>query len=145
MRVVSLGSGSSGNALVAQAGQTAVLVDAGFSCRHLALRLQQAGIKPGMLSAILLTHEHTDHTCGARELAAKWGAPLLADPRTIDAVEAQRPRTTGTLPPSPERIELRVGKTTRLADFEIRSFASRTMPSRPAAMSSPRRPGASRC
>ena len=36
MRVISLGSGSSGNALLVQSGETSVLVDAGFPARLLA-------------------------------------------------------------------------------------------------------------
>lgn len=122
MRVVSLGSGSSGNALLVQAGQTTVLVDAGFAPRILMGRLRQAGITPGALSAILLTHEHGDHVCGARELAHGWGIPLLSDPRTIDAVLAQRPRSPATSQPPPERIELPAGRTTQLGSLEIRSF-----------------------
>lgn len=123
MRVVSLGSGSSGNALLVQAGQAAVLVDAGFARKQLVVRLHQAGIRRGALGAILLTHEHTDHACGARELAHDWSVPLLADPRTIDAVVAQRPRTSGVSLSPPERIELRLGCATTLSGMEIRSFA----------------------
>lgn len=123
MRVVSLGSGSSGNALLVQAGQTAVLVDAGFHCRFLVSRLRQAGIGPGALNAILLTHEHGDHACGARELANRWDIPLVSDPRTVDAVVAQRPYTAGSVLPPPARLELPVGRTTPLGDLEIRSFA----------------------
>ncbi len=122
MRVVSLGSGSSGNALLVQAGQTAVLVDAGFPSRILSGRLRRAGIGLGALSAILLTHEHGDHACGARELAHAWSIPLLSDPRTLDAVVAQRPHTTGAVLPLPERVELPAGRSTRLGGLEIRSF-----------------------
>jgi phosphoribosyl 1,2-cyclic phosphodiesterase len=122
VRVVSLGSGSSGNALLVQAGTTAVLVDAGFPSRILIARLRRAGIGRGALSAILLTHEHADHANGARELAHQWGIPLLADARTIDAVAAQRPRTTGAVLPPPERLELPAGRATRLGGLDIRSF-----------------------
>ncbi len=122
MRVVSLGSGSSGNALLVQAGQTTVLVDAGFPSRILSGRLRRAGIGPGGLNAILLTHEHADHACGARELAHAWSIPLLSDPRTIDAIVAQRPRTASAVLPPPERLELPTGRTTRLGGLAIRSF-----------------------
>src|SRR5678816_2492088 len=40
VRVISLGSGSSGNALIVQSGETSVLVDAGFQARLLAGRLR---------------------------------------------------------------------------------------------------------
>lgn len=55
-------SGSTGNAAVLTAGDTAVLIDAGRSARVLCAALQQAGVDPDALSAVFLTHEHGDHT-----------------------------------------------------------------------------------
>lgn len=55
-------SGSTGNAAVLTAGDTAVLIDAGRSARTLCASLQQAGVAPDTLSAVFLTHEHHDHT-----------------------------------------------------------------------------------
>lgn len=121
MRVVSLGSGSSGNALLVQTSRTAVLVDAGFSRRMLTSRLRQVGVTPGMLSAIFLTHEHSDHACGAASLALSCGIPLVSDPRTLKAVLAQ-PSPTVADPSSVERIELHVGGSTKLHDLDVRSF-----------------------
>ncbi len=89
VRVVSLGSGSSGNALLVQAGQTTVLVDAGFNARTLTSRLRQVGVAPTAINAIFLTHEHHDHACGAVAFARQYSAALIADPRTLKAVFAQ--------------------------------------------------------
>ena len=121
MRVVSLGSGSSGNALLVQTGRTAVLVDAGFSRRTLISRLRQVGVTPAMLSAIFLTHEHSDHACGAASLALHCGIPLVSDPRTLRAVLAQ-PSPTVADPATVERIELATGRATKLHDLDVRSF-----------------------
>lgn len=121
MRVVSLGSGSSGNAVLVQTGRTAVLIDAGFNRTTLVSRLQQAGVHPSRLSAILLTHEHKDHACGALALARKYGIPLLADARTIQAV-LERPYSNETDTRPVERLELTVGGDMRLHDFAVRSF-----------------------
>jgi len=63
-----------------------VLVDAGLSARILTARLRQAGLEPGKLAGILLTHEHTDHTTGAAALARQCNVPLYGDRRTLDAV-----------------------------------------------------------
>ncbi|MGH9610675.1 MAG: MBL fold metallo-hydrolase, partial [Bryobacteraceae bacterium] len=59
-----LASSSSGNSLFVRAGRTRLLVDAGLSRREIAKRL--AGIQEDIaeLSAVLVTHEHSDHTCG---------------------------------------------------------------------------------
>jgi len=122
VRVAILGSGSSGNALLVQTGQTAVLVDAGFGPRILASRLRHVGVTPKMIHAILLTHEHSDHTCGARAFARQHGIPLVSDPRTLAALLAL-PETTAT--PGPiERVELPVGRDMALADLRIRSFVT---------------------
>jgi phosphoribosyl 1,2-cyclic phosphodiesterase len=122
VRVISLGSGSSGNALLVQSGDTTVLVDAGFSARLLSGRLRSLGVAPATLSAILLTHEHSDHACGALNLAHLYGVPLISDARTINAImtqPAREPRPAGW---TPERMELPVGRSLRLGAFEIRSF-----------------------
>ncbi len=124
MRVVSLGSGSSGNALVAQAGPTTVLLDAGFSVRTLVSRLRQVSLAPEQISAILLTHEHHDHSCGAVAFAHRYGVPLIADPRTLAAVLAApaRGQAEPLTPGSVERVELAVGQTTAVGGLRVRSF-----------------------
>lgn len=125
MRVVSLGSGSSGNALVAQAGSTAVLLDAGFPVRTLLSRLRQANISPEQISAILLTHEHHDHACGATAFAKRYGVPLISDPRTLDAVLSRpaRGQSEPTFAPgSIERVEAHVGRAVTIGSLQVRSF-----------------------
>jgi phosphoribosyl 1,2-cyclic phosphodiesterase len=123
VRVISLGSGSSGNALLVQSGETTVLVDAGFPARLLAGRMRSLGIAPATLSAILLTHEHGDHACGALSLACQHSIPLLSDPRTIDALLKQPSREARPAGWTPERVELPAGRSARLGSLEIRSFA----------------------
>lgn len=118
MRVVSLASGSSGNALLVQSGETAVLIDAGIPGRTLLTRMRQAGCPPERLSAILLTHEHHDHTVGACALATRLGIPIVTDPRTIGALLAQSRTVTGEV----MRQDLPVGRSTRIGALEVRSF-----------------------
>jgi phosphoribosyl 1,2-cyclic phosphodiesterase len=76
MRVTMLGSGSRGNAILVEAGDTRVLVDAGFSGRDLERRLGEAGVDPGSLAALLITHDHSDHTRGMGVVARRWKLPL---------------------------------------------------------------------
>ncbi len=92
MRVTSLGSGSSGNALLVEAGprrRTKLLIDAGFPGRILCQRLQQAGVTPTELQGICITHEHTDHTIGLPWLAKHSTASVIADPRTLALLKQQ--------------------------------------------------------
>lgn len=73
MRFASLGSGSRGNAMVVEAGNTRVLVDCGFGPRELARRLARLDLLPGDIDAILVTHEHSDHVGGVGRCAARYG------------------------------------------------------------------------
>ena len=90
MRVVSLGSGSSGNALLIEAGpngRTKLLVDAGFSERILRERLRSVGVTLSQIQGILITHEHADHILGLSTIMNRYATPVVADPRTLDAIE----------------------------------------------------------
>lgn len=128
MQVISLGSGSSGNALLVRVGQTAALIDAGFPARTLVGRLRQAGVAPTAINAIFLTHEHADHACGAVTFARRFGIPLVGDPRTLQAVfaqserRAQTPDEAGAAAKPVERLELTVGRSLTLGGLEARSF-----------------------
>lgn len=83
MRFSVLGSGSSGNATLVSSGPTHVLVDAGLSGRQLARRLSGAGVAPGDVAAILVTHEHGDHARGAGVFARAYDTPLLMTAGTL--------------------------------------------------------------
>ncbi len=90
MRVVSLGSGSSGNSLFVEAGpqgRTKLLVDAGLTGRVLIDRLRKLDVTPAELQGVLLTHEHSDHTIGVATLMKRYTVPVIADPKTYNAVQ----------------------------------------------------------
>jgi phosphoribosyl 1,2-cyclic phosphodiesterase len=90
MRVVSLGSGSSGNALLVEAGpqgRTKLLVDAGLSGSLLHERLRKVTVHPAQLQGILVTHEHSDHVLGLPLLMKRYAIPVIADARTCKAIE----------------------------------------------------------
>lgn len=90
MRVTSLGSGSSGNALLVEAGpngRTKLLVDAGFTTRILRERLRSAGIALSQIQGVLVTHEHADHILGLPALMKYYATPVIADPRTLEVIE----------------------------------------------------------
>jgi phosphoribosyl 1,2-cyclic phosphodiesterase len=91
MRVTSLGSGSSGNAYLIEAGpqgRTRLLVDAGFNMRTLVDRLHQARCAPGQLQGVLVTHEHSDHILGLPMLVKYHHVPVFADPLTLIQIRA---------------------------------------------------------
>jgi phosphoribosyl 1,2-cyclic phosphodiesterase len=80
-----LGSGSAGNCAYVECGETRVLVDAGFSPRQIRQRLASIGRTPENLSAILITHEHSDHISGLLGLADKFHIPVFCNRETQDA------------------------------------------------------------
>jgi phosphoribosyl 1,2-cyclic phosphodiesterase len=97
MRMTVLASGSKGNSTVIASPNTAILVDAGLSCRELLKRMKAAGEDPAALSAIIITHEHQDHVSGLGTLARRLGIPVyLTEPTHRAWVRMLTPRTTMT-------------------------------------------------
>ena len=86
MRFASLGSGSRGNALVVEAGRTRVMVDCGFGLNDTLRRLSRLGLEPSDLTAIVVTHEHTDHVGGVARLARKYAVPVWLTQGTLKSV-----------------------------------------------------------
>lgn len=76
MRIASLGSGSRGNATLVQHLNTTLLVDNGFSLKQFKYRLDRLELEPDSIDAVLLTHEHGDHSGGVQRLCANHGIPL---------------------------------------------------------------------
>jgi phosphoribosyl 1,2-cyclic phosphodiesterase len=87
-----LGSGSAGNAVLVECGESRLLIDAGFAPRTLAQRLAAIGVAPASIEACIVTHEHTDHVKGAAAASRRWGWSLYASTGTVaawpDLVEA---------------------------------------------------------
>ncbi|MFA4969344.1 MAG: MBL fold metallo-hydrolase [Sulfuritalea sp.] len=85
MRFASLGSGSRGNALVVEAGNTRVLIDAGFGPREISRRLARLGLAANDVNAVLVTHEHSDHIGGVFACARRFGWTVLLTHGTLAA------------------------------------------------------------
>ena len=86
MRFASLGSGSEGNGLLVEVGATRVLIDCGFGVRDTVARLARIGVAPETVTAIIVTHEHSDHICGVAPFAARFGTPVWLTFGTLEAV-----------------------------------------------------------
>lgn len=91
MLIHTLASGSSGNAVLIQSGDSAVLIDAGISCRKITQRLKAVGLTVEALSGILITHEHSDHICGLPVLLKYHPVPVYASTGTCAAIADKYP------------------------------------------------------
>lgn len=80
--LVSLYSGSSGNAIYISCKNTKILVDAGLSGRKIEDALLSIGENICNIQAVLISHEHMDHIMGAGVLARRYGIPIYANERT---------------------------------------------------------------
>ena len=89
---VTLASGSAGNALLVSGGGTHILIDAGISCRRITTSLRELGVDPGALSAVLITHEHTDHVAGLATLTRQLGLPVYTAAGTGRALCRSNPQ-----------------------------------------------------
>lgn len=92
LRFASLGSGSSGNATVVSDGQAHLLIDCGFSAREADRRLRRLQLDLSRISAIVVTHEHSDHIRGVPMIARKYATPVYMTPGTYHA------RSLGVMP-----------------------------------------------
>ena len=89
-----LASGSGGNAALVSCGDTHLLLDAGISAKQITAGLAALGVAPRDLTAILITHEHSDHVSGLRVLSKR--AALAAESGTRAVVLAHLSRENNT-------------------------------------------------
>lgn len=87
LRLVSLASGSKGNATLITSNKTAILVDAGVSFTRISRELADFGLTPSMLDGIVVTHEHSDHTQAIAKLCAY--TKVYAHPLTMAAMHSR--------------------------------------------------------
>ena len=117
-----LASGSRGNCAFVASARTRILVDAGISCRETFKRMKSLGLDPQSLSAILITHEHSDHIYGLATLAKKLRIPIFMTGAT-HAAWARAMRTVKGERPQLEKLErFESGHRFQVGDIEVKPF-----------------------
>ena len=86
LRFISLGSGSRGNASLVEFGSTLLMIDCGLPAKVVEERLQAVDRRPRDVTAILVTHEHSDHAHGVATFAKRHNTPVWMTPGTASAL-----------------------------------------------------------
>jgi phosphoribosyl 1,2-cyclic phosphodiesterase len=112
-----LGSGSRGNAIFLHGRQDGgILIDAGFSGIEVRRRLAAVGISEEDVRAILISHEHDDHTRALGTLAKRWQVPIYTNRLTAQALR-DRIKNLGPV------TVFGAGTSFKVAEFEIEPFS----------------------
>lgn len=86
LELCSIASGSSGNCICVGSDYTHVLIDAGISGKRIESGLNEVDLKTSEMQGILITHEHMDHIAGLGVLARRYGIPIFATEKTVQAI-----------------------------------------------------------
>lgn len=80
-------SSSKGNSTYVASGGAQILIDAGVHHSRILGEMEQAGGRPGELSGILVTHEHSDHIRSVGTLSRMYDVPVYANDATWQAMD----------------------------------------------------------
>jgi phosphoribosyl 1,2-cyclic phosphodiesterase len=131
-----LASGSRGNCSLVATSTTCILVDAGLSGRETFKRLRALADRNSAdrhsadrpndrveeISAILITHEHSDHVAGLQRLAKKLNVPVFLTAPTHDAWSRAVRDAEGAIPDLPKVEHFSAGRGFRVGDIEVMPF-----------------------
>lgn len=117
VKIISLYSGSTGNATVVSSPVGTLLIDAGKNAKQLTKSLSEAGIPPERLGAILLTHEHNDHTSALSVFLKKHPLPVHLPSGCVPKL-SRDPAIAPHLCPHPPRYD------EEICGMHVRAFAT---------------------
>jgi len=121
LRISILASGSSGNSVLLETEHTTLLIDAGLGKKEMLRRFEALGRqRPERIDAILITHEHSDHSTGLAQMAREWRCPAYLTEPTHRAILEMFPEGPFK---KMERVEyIRPGERFEIGDVEISPF-----------------------
>jgi phosphoribosyl 1,2-cyclic phosphodiesterase len=118
VQVSVLASSSAGNSTLVATERTRLLVDAGLSRKETFERLHASGHAPESLTAILITHEHSDHISGLQVIARKLRIPIYISRLTAPAIAWDE--NWGDTSPHLELFQ--AGTSFTIGDIDVTSF-----------------------
>lgn len=114
MKICSIASGSKGNCLYIETGDTRLLIDVGLSLRETLLRLETIGIDAAKIDAVLVTHEHIDHIRSVGSFARRFKVPVIVSHLVRKKAEKYLQKTRS--------FEFEAGTRISFRDIEIDPF-----------------------
>ena len=112
-------SGSSGNCIYLKTPDAELLIDAGVSARAVEKALREVDSSLASITAIFVTHEHSDHTRGLEVISKKHHIPThMTEPSARALITDPRASLLGDLYLHPLLFTVQYGATT------VRSFAT---------------------
>lgn len=115
----SLYSGSSGNCIYIGTESTNILIDAGMSGKRIKYSLDEVGISPKDIDAILVTHEHSDHVSGVGVMSRMFNIPVYANNNTWNAM----PASIGNIKDENIKV-IENGNMFSIGDIDIKSYST---------------------
>ncbi len=113
----SLYSGSSGNSFFVQSDTTNIIIDAGVSLKKIVSALEEIHVNGENIDAILVTHDHIDHTKSIATLSNKYNIPVFANKKTWEAID----NIASKIPDVNKRI-FNISETFSIGDIKILPF-----------------------
>lgn len=113
----SLYSGSSGNSLYVGSPTTNILIDAGLSGKKIVNSLNEIGISPKAIDALLVTHEHIDHIRGIGVLSRMFDIPIYANSITWESMKNH----IGKIKEHNVKL-IDIGESFIIGDIEVKSY-----------------------
>jgi len=118
MTICTLASSSSGNATLVSYERTHFLIDAGISLKRIREGLNQLSLTPDDLTAVLVTHEHSDHVKGLEMLVKHHKTPIFSSRGAAHAISNHKPVV------EPFISTLETGVEVDMGNIAIESFAT---------------------
>ncbi len=112
-KVCQLFSGSSGNSIYIESKNTKILVDAGVSAKRIENAL--SGLcDPSDINAVIVTHEHSDHTKGLRVFASRYGIPVFAPEKCLEKMICENTVS--------EKVECHTARQVQIGNIDVSPF-----------------------
>ena len=120
LKLISFGSGSSGNCYFLYTEKSGLLIDAGVGVRILKKHMKDYGLSPNSIHHVLITHDHADHIKSVGSLSTEYNLPIYATQKVHAGIQGNYSVRKKILPANAKTIE--TNRPFVLDEFTITAF-----------------------